>query len=99
MKTIIDGKKYDTDTARWVGCFDNRYGNFSDYKESLYLKKTGEFFLDGEGGPSSKYAQSIGNMSGSGYGIIPLSINAARNWVEKHCSIELYEELFGETPE
>lgn len=40
MKKIIDGKKYNTETAQKMGGHDNG---------TLYRKKTGEFFLHGEG--------------------------------------------------
>lgn len=40
MKKYIKNKVYDTDTARFIG--KKRYGI---QKESLYQKKTGEFFL------------------------------------------------------
>ena len=47
MKKIINGKKYDTETATSVGEYSSNYA-CSDYKyydETLYKKKTGEFFL------------------------------------------------------
>lgn len=52
MKKIINGKKYDTDTAKEVGYSNNGLLSTDiDYiEETLYQKKTGEFFLYGEGG-------------------------------------------------
>ena len=62
MKKIINGKKYDTDTAQELASWDNGGGwrDFHHCEETLYRKKTGEFFLFGEGGPMTKYAVSTG---------------------------------------
>ncbi len=48
MKKIINGKRYDTETAKLIG--SDGYSNPSDFNywsEDLYQKKTGEFFLYG----------------------------------------------------
>ena len=51
MKKIINGKLYDTSTAHLVGEWDNQlYGNPDYAAESLYRKRTGEFFLRHGGG-------------------------------------------------
>ena len=97
MKKIINGKLYDTETARELGmdCFSNSR-DFHYWCERLYRKKTGEFFLYGKGGPLSKYAVSTGDNGWSGgEKIIPLSIQAAREWTEEHLSADEYEEIFG----
>ena len=100
MKKIINGKKYDTETAEWISSYDVTNGKFSDYEEDLYRKRTGEFFLAGEGGPASKYSQPYGDHgSQSGKGIIPLTEEEAREWVEMHCSADKYEDIFGEVEE
>ena len=54
MKKIINGKVYDTASAKLVGEWDNgRYGrDFGRCAEELYQKRTGEFFLHGSGGAS-----------------------------------------------
>lgn len=100
MKKIINGKKYDTATAEKLGFFDNNELGFSSVEESLYRKRTGEFFLLGEGGPMSKYAVSTGggNWAG-GTAIIPLSWEAARAWAEEHLDAAAYEGIFGEVTE
>ena len=52
MKKIINGRKYDTETAKHIGSrSEGQPGNFEYFTEDLYLKKTGEFFLLGDGGP------------------------------------------------
>lgn len=96
MKKIINGKRYDTDKARMIG--EDSYSNprdFSYWCETLYQKRTGEFFLYGEGGPASKYAESRGqNTWGGGSKIIPLSYNVAKKWAEDHLDADTYENLF-----
>ena len=96
MKKIIKGKVYDTDTARLLGSDGNNYRTFREWSEQLYQKRTGEFFLYGEGGPASKYAHSIGlNAWSGGWKIIPLDMAAARDWAEEHLNADEYEEIFG----
>lgn len=97
MKKIINGKVYDTEKAHHLG-FDGNGSrrDFGFWYEELYQKRTGEYFLYGEGGPASKYARSIGqNQWGGGEKIIPLSPDAARKWVEEHLDADDYEALFG----
>lgn len=95
MKKIINGKVYDTDTARCVGSAGGGDG-FSRWHEELYQKRTGEFFIYGQGGPMTKYAVPVeqNNWSG-GARIAPLDINAARQWAETHLDADDYESIFG----
>lgn len=101
MKKIIDGKLYNTQTAKLLG--EDSYSNPSDFNywiESLFQKRTGEFFLYGEGGPMSRYAQTTGpNEWSSGGEIQPLTAENARQWAEKHLSADEYESIFGEISE
>lgn len=102
MKKIINGKLYDTETASCVGSWSNNYSprDFQSVQEDLYRKRTGEFFLYGEGGPASKYAVSVGGNSWSGGAkIIPLTVEQAREWAEKHLDADEYQEIFGEVVE
>lgn len=99
MKKYINGKKYDTETAKAVGSWSNNrsYRDFSWCEETLYRKKTGEFFLHGEGGALSRYArQANGNMRGSGEEIRSLTFEEARTWAEENLDGDEYEEIFGE---
>lgn len=96
MKKIINGRIYDTNTAKELGRDDQTYGNFSDWEETLYRKSTGEYFLHGEGGPQTKYAQQIGENSWTGgEKIIPLSLESAKKWAEEHLEADEYEKIFG----
>ena len=101
MKKIIDGKLYDTETAKEMGCDSYLYPrDFKHWVETLYKKRTGEFFLHGIGGPASKYAESCGqNQWSGGQKIIPLSYEAARSWAEEHLDTDDYQEIFGAVSE
>jgi len=102
MKKIIDGKKYDTETAVEVGYYSNDLpkSNFRWCKETLYRKRNGEFFLYGEGGGLSLYAHHLPNGSYcEGEKIVPISDAEAKRWCEQHLSYEEYVELFGEPEE
>lgn len=102
MKRIINNRKYDTDTARECGAWDDGRGwrDFSHVEETLYCKRTGEYFLYGQGGANSKYAVSAGQNCWSGSSkIIPLSYDSAREWAEEHLNADAYEAEFGEVRE
>lgn len=102
MKKIIKGKLYNTETARQLGCYENiaDAGNFSHYEETLYRKKTGEFFLYGKGGPASKYSERVEQNTWFGSSdIIPISYENARQWAEDHLAADNYQEIFGEVSE
>lgn len=87
MKKIIDGKTYNTETATLIANWDNGcYGNdFNACEESLYVSPKGTYFLAGEGGALSKYAQSVGsNGRCGGEGMEVLSKAEALKWCEEH---------------
>lgn len=74
--------------------------DFGHWEETLYRKSTGEYFLHGEGGPASKYAESVGqNQWRGGEKIIPLSIEAAQKWAEENLDADEYEKIFGAVEE
>jgi hypothetical protein len=102
MKKIINGKMYNTETAEEVGFWSNNY-SYNDFRyceESLYRKKTGEYFLYGSGGAMTKYATSCGDdWRGSGEEIKPMTETEAMKWAEKHLDADEYEEIFGEVEE
>lgn len=102
MKKIIKGKLYDTDTASRLATWDNNltWKDFDFCEESLYRKRTGEYFLLGCGGARSKYSVSCGNNSWSGgESIIPLSFKAAIEWAQEHMPADDYMAEFGPVPE
>lgn len=97
MKKIINNKVYDTDKARLLGRDGYSHpGDFHWWSEALYQKRTGEFFLHGEGGPMTKYSVSTGlNQWRGGEKLIPLDMDAAKSWVEEHLDADDYESIFG----
>lgn len=101
MKRIIDGRKYDTETATFVASYDNGR-SVSDYQyvgHALYRKRTGEYFLESEGGAMTRYAERDGDGWRGGSVIEPLTYERARAWAEEHMSVDEYEAEFGEVPE
>ena len=95
MKKIILGRRYDTETAELIGLFrDSCPGQFDYVKEELYRKRTGEYFLYGEGGPRSRYAKSEGSTFSSGSDIRRMTEDEAREWAEAHLSADEYEQAF-----
>ena len=102
MKKIINGKVYNTETAKYLAIYKS-YGSWRDFnhiEETLYQKKTGEFFLHGEGGPATKYAETVGqNEWGYGERIMPMTYMEAQKWAETHLEADEYEKIFGEITE
>lgn len=100
MRKIINGKAYDTDKAKKIAYASNGVAGSFDYcEETLYRKKTGEFFIYGEGGPRSAYARV--DIDGSicwGKKIVLLSDEEAKEWVEQNAN-EKYEKIFGKVQE
>lgn len=96
MKKIIKQKRYDTDRARKLCTWENgQIGGLDYMEETLFQKRTGEFFLYGEGGPMTKYAVTTGNNSWKGgENIFPLTDEAAREWAEAHMDADAFEAIF-----
>lgn len=101
MKKIIDGKTYNTETAKVVSVWCNgEYGNMSYVEETSYKKKTGEYFLYGISGANGKYAESIGcNSWSGGAAFVPYTEDQAKEWLEEHGTAEEYIGEFGEQEE
>lgn len=101
MKKIIEGKVYNTETAEFIGSWNNgKFQNdFGYIAEELYRKKTGEFFLYGEGGPQTKYVNCAGGVFSAGEQIVILSFLEAKKWAETKLTVEVYEKIFGEIEE
>lgn len=102
MKKIINGKLYNTETAERIDNWENMndYRNFNYFSETMYRKRTGEFFLHGEGGPASPYHERVDqNSYMGGERIRPLTPEEAREWAEEHMDADDYQRVFGEVSE
>lgn len=86
MKKIIDGKVYSTDTAVKIGSL-NRGAAQNNLCETLYRKKTGEYFLHISGGWSGKDGSE---------NICPLIYCDAQRWAEESLAQEIYAAFFGD---
>ncbi len=103
MRKIINGKRYDTDTAIFIDEATN-LGRGSDsmkdlryWDAALYKTKSGNFFLAGEGGAMSMFYKPVGGRARSGgSGIIPMSKVEALEWAEKHLHANVVEKHFGD---
>ena len=98
MKKIINNHRYDTDTAKKLASWDNGLplNDFNYTEETLYQKRTGEYFLYGESGAAGHYCRSTADgWTGGGADIIPLTETEAAAWAQKHLSPAAYEDLFG----
>lgn len=97
MKKIINGRRYDTDTAKelakaYAPCAVN---DFNYWEETLYRKNTGEYFLHGVGNANSRYAERTAGGWCGGSKLIPLTIEAAQEWAEQNLDGDEYEQIFG----
>ena len=101
MKKIINGKLFNTETAKCIGCYQYSYpGDFHYCREALYRKRSGEYFLHGEGGPNSIYQKDLGsNQWSGGESISPMSADEAKEWAEENLDADDYIAEFGEPEE
>ena len=100
MKKIINGKRYNTMTAKKLGTNSSICSTEDPnwWVETLYQKQTGEYFLYAEGGTMSKYRAYVsGNSWESGKRLIPLEINEARAWAEQNLNEDIYKKVFCES--
>ena len=99
MKRVIEGKVYDTDTAELLHVWENMAdtGDFRYCSEELYMTQRGSYFIAGEGGAMSPYAESLGGGNWSnGNGIEPVSKDRAMKWLEEHHGHDVLLERFSE---
>lgn len=107
MKKIINGKKYDTGTATIVK--EKKFYNYADFyagAETLYRKRTGEFFVFFDENiftdilQNEAYEKFDYNLAWhNGEAIMPISISVAKRWAERHMTGDEYEAVFGEVEE
>jgi hypothetical protein len=86
MKHIIDGKRYDTETADWVAELRSVTCSVTDFgywKADLHRTPRGRWFLAGKGGGMTMFAEYVGGGYRGGEGIIPISEREARERLEQ----------------
>lgn len=98
MNKLINGKRYDTDKAELIAQSDNGcyVGDLDFYCETLYRKRTGEFFLHVEGGPRTRCAKRDGSGWVGGEEINPLPYREACEWAEENMDADEYASAFGD---
>jgi len=101
MKKVINGKLYDTEKATFIGRYTYSHeGDFNFLCQELYVTKSGNFFIAGEGGAMSRYASSTGQNSVSGgEDIEVLTKEEALAWAEEHLPVDEFEEHFDDIEE
>ena len=99
MNKVIKGKRYDTEKAQEIGYItgDVKYTNdlYYFWRETLYQKRTGEFFLYCKRIAGSKYANCCEDSSDYDEQIKPISFDEAKEWGEKNLTADEYEKVFG----
>lgn len=100
MRETIAKKRYDTSTAQAMGNWQRGLPSERGYiLETLYQKKTGEYFLHCQGGSRSRYAKRIApNTWGNGECVIPFSEEEAQAWAENHLTDAAYNVVFEDVP-
>lgn len=96
MKRIIEGKRYDTETAEKLHSWDNGiYGNdFRTQDETLHKTAKGAYFVHGRSGPMGPYAREMGNSKCEGEVLFLVSPEEAFDWLVKHDGEEVAEKFF-----
>ena len=100
MRKIVRGKRYDTESARLVGEYENSLPvtDFHHVWMGLYCTpRSGQYFLAGKGGPMTRFAQSTGqNQWSGGSDIIPMTREEAFSWAQENLNTEVVEDEFGD---
>lgn len=97
MNKIINGKRYDTNTATLVYEAGNGYYNDCNaWGVDLYRKRTGEYFLHFWGGSYQEFLLAESSNTYNSDGVIkPITVDDAREWLEKNADADTYESEFG----
>ena len=103
MNKIINGKRYDTESAKEIACWQSTWDTRSVHylEETLYRKRTGEFFLYSPClREKSAYRYRDNKMAHDGMRIIVvLSYEQAKEWMEENADADEYEAVFGPVDE
>jgi hypothetical protein len=83
MKAVVDGVRYDTMRAIAVARVSGGADSHSRYRGQLYVTpRSRRWFVVGDGGPLSMFGKTVGNVSTSGSGLVPLSTARVREILE-----------------
>lgn len=102
MKKIINGKLYNTESAKKIASYQSNFSknDFHYFEEDLYKKRSGEFFIFGKGNAASPYHErATGGGWDEGERIIPLKYEEAKRWAEEYLEADEYCSIFGEPDE
>ena len=101
MISIINGKRYNTETATEVASYSQGYASdFGHFQETLYKTTKGAWFMYGEGGAMSRYSESYGQGErGPGSRVVVMTPDEVRSWLESHDEVDNLEEYFGDSLE
>ena len=98
MKKIINGIRYNTDTAIEIGSdYNNVYTNdFSYWEATLYkTPRSGRFFLAGKGGPMTRFRLRCDDGTSTfGSKIIPMSKAEAMEWAKEYLDYDTIKNHF-----
>jgi hypothetical protein len=85
MQVKIGRKIYDTEKSKEIGKQTISYfGDSYGFEEIMFEKAPGDYFLLVNGGADSQYPNED---------IIPLSIEDAKNWIERICGHDYAEQI------
>jgi len=86
MIKVIDGKRYNTNTAKLVFSWNNGqfYGDFRRRDKDLYLTPKGSWFIHHEGGPMTDMAKAYGTVFAGSEDIEPITEKDAYRFLEAH---------------
>ena len=101
MIRIIDGKRYNTETAKLLGEYSNGLSgsDFRYEREKLYRTAKGAWFLYYSGGANSIYREWDVDAYINSSGIMPLSNDEAYDWCERNRKSKVIEEYFSDKVE
>lgn len=87
MKKVIDGTLYNTESAKEIGSRSNGRSlrDFNYVYERLMKNKAGKYFLHGEGGANTCYAERVDSNCWTGGELItPMSRDEAFEWAQEY---------------
>jgi len=101
MKRIVEGLLYDTEKAEAISTYEpfSDRTKFQWWRETLYRTKNGRYFLHGEGGAMSKYADVYPGGASGGEVIRVMTEDEAFEWLAEYDpdkALELFPERIKE---